>query len=79
MSKKLKGMDFLRHRMSVVGYKSLEEVAVNVGINRGNLYRYFTLETAPSIAMVNPLARTLKVCANDILSALDCPAPERKG
>jgi len=65
------GMSWLRKRMDELGYKSLEQVAVAVGINRGNLYRYFTLETRPSIAMVAPLCKVLKTDAVTLLKVLD--------
>ena len=34
------GLEWLRARMEKLGYNSLEEVAQEIQINRGNLYRY---------------------------------------
>jgi len=70
MAKKTKPMVWLRNRMSELGYSSLEQVAQAVGINRGNLYRYFTLETRPSIALLPALCKALDVDYETMLKAL---------
>lgn len=64
------GMKWLRSQMAVLGYNSLEEVATDMGINRGNLYRYFSLETRPSIAMLPVLCSVLDTDVNTMLKAL---------
>lgn len=67
----LTGLVWLRARMEKLGYNSLEEVANEIGINRGNLYRYFSLETRPSVALLPDLCRALKASPADILKALE--------
>jgi transcriptional regulator with XRE-family HTH domain len=57
--------------MDKLGYNSLEEVASELGINRGNLYRYFTLENRPSIAMLPIFCKVLKVKTDEVLRALE--------
>ena len=70
-SQKLTGMSWLRARMDDLGYTSLDDVAVKVGINRGNLFRYFTLETVPSMALLPDLCRVLDVSPEELLRALE--------
>lgn len=65
------GLVWLRARMEKLGYNSLEEVANEIGINRGNLYRYFSLETRPSVALLPDLCRALKASPADVLKALE--------
>ena len=79
MSKKkyLTGMEWLRDRMETLEYHSLQEVAEDLGINRGNLYRYFTLQTKPSIAMMPPLSEVLNATWEEILVALEVVTPIR--
>ena len=71
MAKKLTGKEWLRSKMEELGYVSLEEVASDMGINRGNLYRYFSLETKPSIAMLPTFCDVLQVEPNEIMWALE--------
>lgn len=65
------GLDWLRDRMDTLGYSSLEAVAQEIGINRGNLYRYFSLETRPSVALLPDMCRALKSSPAEILKALE--------
>ncbi len=65
------GLEWLRARMDKLGYSSLEEVANEIGINRGNLYRYFSLETRPSVALLPDLCRALKASPAEVLKALE--------
>jgi len=69
------GLEWLRERMDVLGYKSLEEVAQQIGINRGNLYRYFSLETRPSVALLPDLCHALDCSPAEILKALEILRP----
>lgn len=71
MAKKLTGKEWLRSKMEELGYVSLEEVATDMGINRGNLYRYFSLETRPSIAMLPIFCDVLQAEPNEIMWALE--------
>lgn len=61
---------WLRDRMTKLGYTSLEQVAAETGINRGNIYRYFTQEQRPSVALVEPLCQVLKVSPQALLIGL---------
>ena len=70
-TKDLTGMEWLRARMDKLGYNSLEEVAQEIQINRGNLYRYFSLETRPSVALLPNLCKVLKASPAEILKALE--------
>jgi transcriptional regulator with XRE-family HTH domain len=72
MAKNKKGMVWLRNKMAELNYTSLEQVAADIGINRGNLYRYFTLETKPSVAMLPVLCEVLNASYDEVLTALDC-------
>lgn len=74
-SKKVTGLEWLRGRMDDLGYRSLEEVAQQIGINRGNLYRYFSLETRPSVALLPDLCRALDSSPAEILKALEILRP----
>jgi len=69
------GLEWLRARMEKLGFNSLEEVAQEIQINRGNLYRYFSLETRPSVALLPDLCRVLKVSPAEILKALEILGP----
>ncbi|MEI6405650.1 MAG: helix-turn-helix transcriptional regulator [Actinomycetes bacterium] len=75
-SKNVTGLDWLRARMDKLGYRSLEEVATQIGINRGNLYRYFSLETRPSVALLPDLCNALKASPAEILKALEILGPD---
>jgi transcriptional regulator with XRE-family HTH domain len=57
--------------MDDLGYSSLDEVANRVGINRGNLFRYFSLETVPSMALLPDLCRVLELSPEELLRALE--------
>ena len=69
--KSLTGMAWLRHRMTQLDYPTLQTVATVAGMNRGNLYRYFTFQTRPSIDVLPVLAYALDVHMKDILRALE--------
>jgi transcriptional regulator with XRE-family HTH domain len=71
MKNHMTGMFWLRARMDHLGYESLDAVALKVGINRGNLFRYFTLETVPSMALLPDLCRVLDVSPEELLRALE--------
>ena len=69
------GLEWLRARMDKLGYTSLESVAREIGINRGNLYRSFSLETRPSVALLPDLCRALKASPAEVLRALEILGP----
>ena len=50
---------------------SLEEAAAACGLNRGTLYRYFTLEQRPSIDVLPALCDGLQASPLEILRALE--------
>jgi len=64
-------MQFLRSRMDTLGYESLEPVAVAMGINRGNLYRYFAGQTVPSAEMIPVMCTVLEVTPMQLMEALN--------
>jgi hypothetical protein len=64
-------MEWLRYRMEVNGYTSLQQVADAAGLNRGNLWRYFMLQTRPSIDVLPVLADALDSHIYDVLAALE--------
>lgn len=69
------GLEWLRARMEKLGYRTLEEVAQELQINRGNLYRYFSLETRPSVALLPDLCRVFKASPAEVLKALEILGP----
>jgi hypothetical protein len=71
MKKQTTGMTWLRSRMEELGYTSLQQVAEDMDINRGNLYRYFALEVRPSIAMLPVFCTVLSASYEEILQALE--------
>lgn len=64
------GLDWLYERMEQLELRSLEEVAERCGLNRGNLYRYFKMETRPSIDILPQLCIGLDASPDEILLAL---------
>ena len=72
------GLEWLRARMDKLGYRSLEQVANEIGINRGNLYRYFSLETRPSVALLPDLCRALEASPAEVLKALEILRPNER-
>ena len=66
----LTGMPWLRNQMRKCGFNSLQDVSDACGINRGNIYRYFTLETRPSIDVVPVLCEALNCSPTTIMKAL---------
>jgi len=71
MKNHMTGMLWLRARMDHLGYESLDAVASKVGINRGNLFRYFSMETVPSMGLLPDLCRVLEVSPEELLRALE--------
>lgn len=61
---------YFRDRMNAQGFDTLQELSDATGINRGNLYRYITLETRPSIDVVPVLCNALDLTADELLQAL---------
>lgn len=64
------GIEWLHARMSDLGLTTLEEVAQRAEMNRGNLYRYFTFQTRPSIDVLPSLCRALEATPLEVLRAL---------
>lgn len=69
-TKRETGLDWLYARMSELGLSSLEEAAVRCQLNRGNLYRYFSFQTRPSIDVVPLLCEGLESSPLEVLRAL---------
>lgn len=71
MTKKdLTGSEWLKDRMSALGLSSLEEAAQRCSLNRGNLHRYFSFETRPSIDVIPLLCEGLEASPQEVLRAL---------
>ncbi len=68
------GMEWLQERMTSLGMETLEDAAKACGLNRGNLYRYFSFETRPSIDVLPKLCEGLKASPLDVLRALGIQA-----
>ena len=77
MAKKLTGTDWLRAHMEDNGWTTYEQVAQRCGINRGNLHRYFSFETRPSVDMIPVLCNALKVDIHELLDALEVEKPKQ--
>lgn len=65
-----KGMKWLSQRMSELDLSSLEEAADRCSLNKGNLYRYFSFETRPSIDILPKLCEGLEASPGEVLRAL---------
>lgn len=61
--------------MEELGLDSIEEAAKRCQLNRGTLYRYFSLETRPSIDVLPRLCKGLKAPPYEILRALKVQLP----
>lgn len=66
----LTGLEWLHDRMEHLGFKTLEDVAQACDLNRGNLYRYFSFETRPSIDVLPKLCEGLDASPLEVLQAL---------
>ena len=68
--KELIGLEWLDSKMLELGYVSYQEVADKIGTNKGNLYRYFSLENSPSIKLLPKLCEVFESSPHEILRAL---------
>ena len=64
------GSEWLEERMVALGLTSLEQVAQRCSLNRGNLHRYFSFETRPSIDVIPLLCEGLEASPEEVLRAL---------
>jgi transcriptional regulator with XRE-family HTH domain len=62
--------EWFRRRMTDAGLETLEDLAEAVGINKGNLSRYFRQETRPAVTVVGPLAEALDLAPETVLIGL---------
>ena len=62
--------NWLKNKMDGLGIATLEELSQQTGIDPGSLSRYFNLERRPSIDVIEPIAKALKVTPTEVLSAL---------
>lgn len=69
-STKTVGLDWLYRKMDEHEFSSLQAVAEACDLNRGNLYRYFTFETRPSIDLLPKLCSGLNASPLEVLTAL---------
>jgi len=77
MKKQQTGMNYLRQRMAILNYHSLQEAADAVGCNRGNLWRWFNLTTTPGVDWIPLFAEALDTTILEILIALEVITPSR--
>ncbi|MFA5775583.1 MAG: helix-turn-helix transcriptional regulator [Ilumatobacteraceae bacterium] len=64
------GSDWLKFKMEQCGFKSLQQAADACGLDKGTLYRYFAIETRPSIDVIPKLCKGLKASPLEVLQAL---------
>jgi hypothetical protein len=72
------GIDWLYNRMEELGIRNLEEAGERCGVNKGNLYRYFTWVTRPSIDVLPKLCNGLDASPDEVLVALGIQIKNRK-
>jgi len=65
------GHEWLQDRMEELNFRSLRAVAREIGINQGNLYRYFTFENRPSIALLPIMCQVFQCTPIELLRALE--------
>jgi transcriptional regulator with XRE-family HTH domain len=66
----LVGMPWLSDRMAKAGIKSLDELQLRSGINKGTLSKYFRHLQSPSVAVIPALCSALGVSPEDLLTGL---------
>ena len=71
------GLEWLEDRMAALGLTSLEQAAQRCSLNRGNLYRYFSFETRPSIDVIPLLCEGLDASPEEVLRALGIQSPKK--
>ena len=64
------GLKWLHSRLDDLKYPSISAFAKQVGINKGNLYRYFTHESKPAVSQLPRLCKALEASAAEVLWAL---------
>jgi hypothetical protein len=64
------GLGWLYDRIETLGFSSLSEFAKHADLHKGNLYRYFSHETKPSIAVLPTLTKALQVPVATVLDVL---------
>ena len=74
----LTGSEWLEDRMATLGLTSLEQAAQRCSLNRGNLYRYFSFETRPSIDVIPLLCEGLDASPEEVLRALGIQSPKKE-
>jgi hypothetical protein len=71
------GLEWLRARMSDLGYSSLQVTADHMGLNRGNLWRYFHHDTMPNMGLLPIMCEVLKCTPTELLKALKILGPRQ--
>jgi DNA-binding phage protein len=64
------GLSWLYDRIEALGFNSLSEFAKHADLHKGNLYRYFSHETKPSIAVLPTLTTALQTPVHTVLEVL---------
>ena len=65
---------WLRERLKKLGITSLSELSELTNIDRGSISRYFNQDREPSIHVIEPLCKALKVSPNELLIVLGAKA-----
>ena len=65
---------WLLERMKKLGITSLSELSELTNIDRGSISRYFNQHREPSIHVIEPLCKALRVTPNELLIVLGAKA-----
>ena len=63
--------EWLQGRLEEVGLNSISKLAEVTGINKGTLSKYFRGLQRPSIDLIEPLCKALKVSPETLLRAMN--------
>jgi transcriptional regulator with XRE-family HTH domain len=64
-------MEWLQQQLQTSGVGTLSELAAITGINKGTLSKYFRGLQRPSIDVIEPLCKVLRVSPENLLRALN--------
>jgi hypothetical protein len=71
------GHEWLRARMNDIGYTSYEDVAIRMGIHKGNLWRYFNHDNIPNMGLMPIMCLILHCTPTELLRALKILGPRQ--
>jgi transcriptional regulator with XRE-family HTH domain len=72
------GLTWFYDRIEALGFASLSDFAKQADMHKGNLYRYFSHETKPSVAVLPKLCSALEVEVDVVLKHLGVQVTEDK-